>query len=52
MDCYTQGGTRSIHDRGSDGPSYCKPKNYTSLKINTPKIPGIKISYPKKYRKY
>ena len=35
-----RGGTRSIHDGGSDGASYCKPK-----KIHKPEILD-----PKKYK--
>ena len=40
-----------MHDRGSDGASYCEPKKkYMSLKFYTLKKPGIRIFYPKKYK--
>ena len=49
--CWPRGGTRSIHDGGSDGASYCKPKKIHKPEILDPKlIPGIKISNPKKYK--
>ena len=36
---------------GSDGASYCKPKKYTQAwNFGPKKIPGIKISNPKKYK--
>ena len=48
-----RGGTCRIHDRGggSDRASYCKPKKIHEPEILHQKIPGIKISYPQKYKR-
>ena len=42
--------TRRIHEGGSDGASYCEPKKIHEPEIFHQKIPGIKISNPKKYK--
>ena len=44
----SQGGTRSIHDGGSDGASYCKPKKIHKPEILDPKNTWQQNFQPKK----